>query len=235
MGISIVIPVYNEGENIKATIAEIEKKIKCPYAISIVYDREEDNTIPVVKELMSANKPITLLKNKYGRGALNAIKTGFETVNAEAILVVMADLSDDLSNVDEMLEKLNQGNAVVCGSRYVRGGRQLGGPLFKKTLSRLAGVSLYYLARIPTHDVTNSYKLYRKSLLNEIVIESNGGFELGMEIVIKAFIKGYGVAEVPSTWTDRSAGESRFRLWKWLPSYLHWYFYALKGKWLGTK
>lgn len=72
----------------------------------------------------------------------------------------------------------------------------------------------------------------RPTLLNDIKIESNGGFELGMEIVIKASLKGYKITEVPSIWRGRGTGESRFRLWKWSPKYMHWYLYAVRGKFI---
>ena len=142
----------------------------------------------------------------------------------------MADLSDDLAAVSPMLARMREGCDVVCGSRYMRGGRQKGGPLLKRILSRLAGVSLHFLAGVPTHDVTNSFKMYRKQLLDRLTIESSGGFEVGMEIVVKTFAARGKIAEVPTTWTDRSAGTSRFRLWKWLPKYLHWYWFALRSR-----
>jgi len=225
--INIIIPVYNERENIEDTLLEIKTKIKTPHNIFIIYDFDEDNSIPVVKDLMQNNKNIYLIKNKYSRGVLNAIKTGFDTINNGVVLVVMADLSDDLNKIDRMFKKINEGYDIVCGSRYMKGGKQIGGPKFKKFLSRLAGVSLHYLSGIPTHDVTNSFKMYNKSVLDDIEIESNGGFELGMEIVVKAFLKGYKITEVPSTWRDREKGKSRFRLWKWLPKYIYWYLLAL--------
>jgi len=228
--INVVIPVYNERENIKKTLDEIEGKIKTSHIIFFVYDFDEDNTIPIVKNFQKNNNSnIVLVKNKYGKGVLNAIKTGFETVEGGIVLVVMADLSDDLSTVDEMFREINNGYDLVCGSRYMKGGKQIGGPWFKKLLSRAAGVSLNYLVGIPTHDVTNSFKMYKMNILNDITIESNGGFELGMEIVVKAWIKGYKITEVPSVWRDRCAGESRFMLVKWLPKYIHWYLLAVKN------
>jgi hypothetical protein len=120
------------------------------------------------------------------------------------------------------------GYDVVCGSRYARGGRQLGGPRLKRFLSRMAGLSLHYVTGLPTHDATNNYKMYRKSYLDEVSIESRAGFEIGLELVVKAFVHGYRVGEVPTTWRDRSAGQSRFRLWQWLPHYLRWYIYAFR-------
>jgi len=90
-------------------------------------------------------------------------------------------------------------------------------------------ISIQSLVGIPTYDVTNSFKMYTKKALHAIGIESNGGFELGMEIVIKAFLRGYKITEIPSIWYDRDMGESRFRLWKWLPKYAYWYWYGVTG------
>lgn len=225
--VNIVIPVYNEGKNIRNTLFEIENKVKTPHRIFTMYDFDADNSLPAIRDFMENNRNIYLVKNKYGKGVLNAIKTGFESIDNGVILVLMADLSDDLAKVDEMFKRINEGCDIVCGSRYTRGGKQIGGPKLKKFLSRLAGVSLYYLAGIPTHDITNSFKMYTKKVLSDIRLESNGGFELGMEIVIKAFLKGYKITEVSCIWQDRKEGDSRFRLWKWLPKYMHWYWFAI--------
>ncbi len=228
--INIVIPVYNEAENIGNAMHEIQDKIRTLANICIIFDFDEDNTLPVVKKLSKKNSRIHLVKNRFGSGVLNAIKTGFDAVGDGIVLVTMADLSDDLGKVEEMVKKMNEGYDLICGSRYMKGGRQVGGPWLKKMLSRLAGISLYYLIQVPTHDITNSFKMYSKKLLDDIQIESRGGFELGMEIVIKSFFKGYRITEVPTTWHDREAGESRFRLFKWLPKYFRWYMFALYHK-----
>jgi glycosyltransferase involved in cell wall biosynthesis len=227
--LNIIIPVYNEGDNIGNLYREIKSKVSTPHRILIIYDFDEDNTLPSVRSLQKGDDRLVLIKNNFGRGVLNAIKSGFKSATNGPCLVVMGDLSDDLSIVDTMVEKYRQGFRVVCGSRYMRGGKQIGGPLLKRTLSRCAGLSLYYLFRIPTHDITNNFKLYDKALLDELVIESQGGFEVAMEITVKAYKKGYPICEVPTTWHDRTAGESRFRLWKWLPYYLKWYFFAIQG------
>jgi len=224
--LSIVIPVYNEGENILPTIKSLEDKVKTPHQIYIVYDFEEDTTVPVVKNLPG----IVLLKNKYGRGALNAIKSGLEEAKGDAVLVTMGDLSDDYSIVDEMYKRIENGAGVVCGSRYMKGGKQIGGPPLKTFLSRMAGISLHFLSGIQTHDISNSFKMYSKKVLNDIRIESTGGFEIGMEITVKAHLKKYRVEELPTTWTDRAEGKSNFKLAQWLPKYLHWYFYLIRNQ-----
>jgi dolichol-phosphate mannosyltransferase len=222
----IVTPVYNEGESFSALYRAVKDNIKTPHELIVVYDFDEDTTVPVARKHAKKDKTVILHKNTIGRGALNALKSGFMYVKQGPVLVTMADLSDDLSMVDAMYEKYLEGAAVVCGSRYMKGGKQLGGPPLKRTMSRLAGVSLHWLRGLPTHDVTNNFKLYDKALLDSITIESEGGFEIGMEITVKAFRRKSKIMELPTTWTDRTAGESNFKLWKWLPSYLHWYFYA---------
>lgn len=230
--ISIVIPVYNEGENISIAIDKIEKEVTYPHLINIVYDFDDDTTIPVVNKIQpNYQTKINLVRNKYGRGVLNAIKTGLETAESKFVIVTMADLSDPPSVINEMYKKAEEENAdIVCGSRYMKGGKQIGGPFVKSLMSKCAGLSLYYLAQIPTHDATNSFKLYRKTFLNNMQIESTGGFELGIELVVKAFINGYKICEVPTLWTDRVAGKSNFKLLEWLPSYLKWYFFAFKNR-----
>ena len=226
--LGIIIPVYNEGANIKATLQAIEQKIKTSHKIYIVYDFDQDNTLPVTKEMQQKGLPIELLKNPV-RGVANAIKTGLKNAPHDYLLVTMADLSDDYSTVDEMYRRIMQGGYdIVCGSRYMKGGKQIGGPIFKKLLSRIAGVSLKYITNLPVHDVTNSFKLYKKTMVDAIDIQSDSGFEIGMEIVVKAYFTGYKITELPCTWTDRQAGHSRFRIFKWMPKYLRWYFYALK-------
>lgn len=225
--VSLVIPVYNEGENVPYLFEGIAEHIGADPEILICYDFDEDNTLPAVREFESRFPNTRLVKNTYGRGPLGAIKSGFDAASKPAVIVMMADLSDDLKCVTRMVELSREGYHLVAASRYMRGGKQIGGPLLKRTLSRLAGVSLHYLAGVPTHDSTNSFKLYTKELLNSVKIESTGGFELGLELTVKAHLRGMRIAEVPSTWLDRTAGESRFRLWKWLPSYLRWYRLAI--------
>jgi dolichol-phosphate mannosyltransferase len=227
--LGIIIPVYDEAANISRTLDAIQELVTTPHVVYIVYDFDEDNTLPVARTYQNKGFDIRFLKNP-ARGCLGAIMTGLAKAEADYLLVTMADMSDDYSVVDRMYRLMLDGFDLICGSRYMKGGRQIGGPLIKKTMSRMAGVSLCYLAGIPTHDVTNSFKLYRKSMVDTIAIESDGGFEIGMEIAVKAFISGYRVTEVPCTWTDRAAGESRFKVAKWTPKYMRWYLKAFRKR-----
>lgn len=223
----IITPVYNEGDNFPELYKQVKKLVKIPHKLIVVYDFDKDNTVPIVKEYQKKDKDLILHKNNISKGVLNALLSGFDYVKSGPVLVIMADLSDDLKIVDKMYAEYQKGASVVCGSRYMKGGKQIGGPWLKRTLSHLAGVSLYWIRRFPTHDVTNNFKLYDKKLIDNITIESKGGFEIAMEITVKAFKKNLVIKEVPSVWRDRTAGETNFHLFKWLPSYLRWYFYAL--------
>jgi len=232
MKIDIVIPVYNEAGNIKKNLDSIQKGIagsSDEHTVDIVYDFEEDNTLPVVRSIQSRYKfTINLVKNKKS-GVCSAIKTGFDNATGDYVLVTMADGSDDYTTLPRMADKAREGFDVVCASRYMKGGNIYGGPFVKKTLSRLAGLSLNLFTGIPTHDITNSYKLYKRAMLKNLVIESDAGFEISIELPAKAFVQGYKITEIPSNWHDRTEGKSRFKLFKWLPKYMRWYWFLLSN------
>jgi dolichol-phosphate mannosyltransferase len=234
--LTIVIPVYNEGANFRALWGELTSSIKTPFTALVVYDFDGDNTVPVAREIIAGGETrFTLVKNAYGRGVTNAIKTGLEAVESGPVLVTMADLSDEMTAVDRMYELYQQGFDVVCGSRYMKGGRLIGGPFFKQLMSRVSGLTLHCFRGVPTHDATNSFKLYDAAMVHDVKVESVAGFELGLELTVKAFLNGYRIAEIPSVWRDRTAGTSRFRIMQWLPHYLKWYFYAFRPKRQGQR
>jgi dolichol-phosphate mannosyltransferase len=229
--VDFVMPVYNEGENVGHALEEIYASVPLPKRVLVVYDFDEDNTVPVVRRLAPQFPGVELVKNTIGRGALNAMRAGIAAAKAEVVVVTMADLSDDLPVVTRMVGLIrDEGYDVVCASRYMRGGRQIGGPFVKGLLSRVAGLSLHWLSGIPTHDATNSFRAYRRGVIQGMEIESRGGFELALELTAKAYATGKRITEVPSTWRDRMAGESRFKLMAWLPHYLRWYMFAIKNR-----
>lgn len=228
--LSIVIPVYNEPDNIGPTLRRITEQVGTPHEILVVYDFDADTTVPVVREFQPSLPSVRLHRNDLGRGVLNAMKAGIAGSAAPLVLITMADGSDELDRVDEMVRLADSGASVVAGSRYMKGGRQIGGPILKRVLSRAAGLSLHWLARVPIHDATNNFKLYRRDFLDSVTIESTGGFELAIELTAKATLSGHRLAEVPTTWRDRTAGESRFDLRAWLPRYLRWYLYIYRGR-----
>jgi len=231
--LSIVCPVYNEADNVGPLMDELVASVSVPFKLIVIYDRDDDTTLPVIRaRAESFPAAIKLVKNAYGRGALNAVKTGLECASSStAVAVIMADLSDDLKVLNRMYEHIAANRYdVVCGSRYMRGGRQIGGPPLKAALSRAAGISLHLLTGLPTHDATNNFKMYRGTFLAATRIESGAGFEIALELVVKAHVAGWRIGELPSTWRDRVAGKSRFDLRRWLPHYLRWYGYAFRSR-----
>lgn len=229
--LKIVIPVYNEGENFPGLRSALQGRIRSPFEVFIIYDFDLDNTIPAVQRAIEeGDSRFHLLKNTIRPGIVGALQTGFRSVRRGPVLVLMGDVSDDLGIVDQMLDLYQQGYHLVAASRYTHGGQRLGGPLFKRTLSKWAGLTLHWFRRLPTSDATNAFKLYDAEMLNCLNLESRGGFEISLEIAVKAFLAGYRIVEVPTTWRDRIHGESRFQMWRWLPLYLRWYFYAFRPR-----
>jgi len=226
--LSIVLPVYNEAENIVPVLRGLEAVVRTPHEVLVVYDFEADTTVPVVRALQRDLPNVRLERNRLGRGVLNAMKVGIDASRGELVLISMADGSDEPEVVDRMVTLARAGADVVAASRYVRGGRQIGGPRLKTLLSRLAGLSLHLFAGLPVHDATSNFRLYRRSFLRSVTIESQAGFELALELTVKAHRARRSMAEVPTTWRDRTAGTSRFQLRRWLPQYLRWYLLAFR-------
>ena len=187
--LSIVLPVYNEGGNISKQIEELERKLKYDHELLVVYDFDEDTTVPVVKKLQKRYKSVKLIKNTFGRGVINAVKTGFKKSNGYATVVMPADLADDPNTINKMFAKIISGYDIVCATRYSKGGKKMGGGFLKTTLSRLAGLMSPILLGIPTTDIANGFKIYRKDVLRSIKIESTGGWEYSCELIIKAHQK----------------------------------------------
>lgn len=228
--LSIVLPVYNEGEAVEPILRALSAAVRTPHEIVVVYDFDADTTVPVVARLAAEIPGLRGLRNDRGRGVLNAMKAGIAATTAPYVLISMADGSDEPGVVDPMMALARNGADVVAASRYMRGGRQLGGPLLKRLMSRTAGLTLHWFAGVPTHDPTSNFKLYSRRFLEATTIESTAGFELALELTVKATLAGRKVAEVPTTWRDRTSGQSNFRLRKWLPHYLHWYGVAFRGR-----
>ena len=232
--LQLVVPVHNEGDNVRA-LHDALVAAEVPFtSLKFVYDFDGDTTLPVIADLQAADARLVASKNEYGRGVLNALRWGFSHAGAGPVVVVMGDNSDRLDIIPEMVRLWRAGATVVSPSRYMRGGEQHGGGFVKSGLSRLAGVSLKLLG-FPTADPTNNFKLYDGAWLRAQRIESVGGFEVALELTVKAFEQGCSIVELPTVWRDRTFGQSNFRLFKWLPHYLSWYFRAIRALLFGPK
>jgi dolichol-phosphate mannosyltransferase len=224
--VSIVMPAYNEDEQIVPILDRLFESVRLPCEVLVVVDTPDDTTIGVVEEYAVKEPRLRCLVNTYGPGPANAIRFGIDAAAAPVTVVTMADGCDDARQIDELARLVERGVAVAAASRYMAGGQQVGGPVLKATMSRMAGRSLRLLAHVGTRDATNSFKAYATDFVREAGIDSRDGFEIGIELTAKAKRLGRPVAEIPTIWLDRQAGVSNFKVAKWIPSYLRWYKFA---------
>ncbi len=224
--VSIVIPVHNEDEAIRACLTRILTAVTVPSEVIVVFDDPEDTTVTVLEEYRRHDPRVVPTHNTSGRGPARAIRYGIDRAVAPVAVVTMADGSDDPEQIDGLCKLVERGVVIACASRYMSGGQQIGGPFLKSTLSRLAGLSLFWLARVGTRDATNSYKAYSTEFVREVGIESDAGFEIGLELVAKARRLRRPVAELPTIWLEREHGTSNFKMRQWIPRYVRWYRFA---------
>jgi glycosyltransferase involved in cell wall biosynthesis len=223
---SVVVPVHDEGASVVACLDRLTREITSRCEIHVVYDTLEDSTRPYVESYAAHDPRVVPTLNTYGRGPANAIRFGIDAARGDVVVVTMADGSDDPTQVEQLVRLVREGAVIAAASRYMRGGRQLGAPRGKSALSRLAGLSLFVLARAGIHDATSSYKAYDRAFVNRVGIESTAGFEIAIELVAKARRRRLPVAEIPTTWHERTTGTSNFKVLRWLPYYLRWYVHA---------
>jgi dolichol-phosphate mannosyltransferase len=228
--VSIVIPVYDEGDAILGCLDRIFQSVTLPCEILVVYDDPSDSTLPYLEKYAKAESRLVPIHNTDGPGPARAIRFGIEHASAPVAVVTMADGSDDAEQIDELCKLVERGVVIAAASRYMSGGQQIGGPMLKSTLSRLAGLSLYWLARVGTRDATNSFKAYSTEFVRSVGIESDTGFEIGIELVAKARRLRLPIAEVPTIWLERAHGASNFKVARWTPRYLRWYRFAFGPK-----
>lgn len=221
---TVIIPAFNERKNIIKTIENLSIIYGPTIDVLVVVDSHTDATIESFNSISSKPDCYRLLVQSYGVGPANAIRFGIDNSKSDCVIVMMADGSDDCRTIDELSNLVSRGVVVACASRYMSGGQQIGGTRLKKFLSKSAGRLLYMFAGVGTHDPTNSFKAYARAFVNQVKIESRNGFEIGIELVSKAHRLGQPIAEIPTIWLDRTDGDSRFLLTKWVPKYLRWFF-----------
>jgi len=231
MELDIVIPVYNEGDNILAVLSSLEEHVRTPFRVLLCYDHDDDTTLTAVREPPAF--PLRFIKNR-GRGSHGAVLTGFEESSAPAVLVMPADDDYNAPRIDAMVGQLRSGCEIVAASRFMPGGCMKGCPWLKAVLVRSSAFVLYHVAGVPTHDPSNGFRLFSRRVLDTIPIESTLGFTYSLELLAKCHRLGWRIGEVPVAWHERRRGASRFRVGKWLPHYLVWFFYCFETA-LGLK
>ena len=233
--LDLVVPIYNEGKKILTLLKLFEKNIKTKFRVLLCYDYENDDIFNFKKYFKNFHFEIILVKNK-GQGPCTAIKEGLYYDGQSDCTIVYP--ADDLINhniIDKMYSKFTLGDHVVVASRFIEGGSMKGCPIIKSFLVRVASSTLYFFSSIPVRDASNGFRLFSRKLLNEVNIESKLGFAYSLELLAKCNRIGFKIGEIPAQWEERSEGSSRFKILKWLPDYLYWYFYGIGTTWFRLK
>jgi dolichol-phosphate mannosyltransferase len=224
--LSVVIPARGEGTRICSVLDQVLDATRLSCEILVVVDHPDDCTAAVVHAYAATQPVVRCVVNSYGHGPARAIRYGMDAARARVLVVMMADGSDDTTQVDELAGLVERGAAVAAASRYMPGGQQVGAHAVKQLLARVAGLSLRLLARTGTCDPTNSFKAYSAEFVRTAGVQSRRGFTVSIELTAKARRMRQPVAEIPTRWTERLDGRSSFRLAAWLPAYLRWYLYC---------
>ncbi len=228
--LSVVVPVFKEGEAVDPVLRALAAGITTTHEILVVYDFDEDPTVPVIERLHAELPAIRGLRNDLGRGVLNAMKAGIAASRGTYVLISMADGSDEPQIVDPMVALAREGADVVAASRYMRGGRQVGGPPLKRLMSRTAGLTppLVRRRRHPRPD--EQLQALLASPARRHAHRERGRLRAGAgahgEGDARRPPRGRGAHDVAGP----DGGQSNFKLRKWLPHYLRWYGVAMRGR-----
>jgi dolichol-phosphate mannosyltransferase len=213
--LSVVIPAFNEEQNIAHTVQELEAALsveKIPYELIIVNDNSRDRTAEVVASLMAASPAIRTVNRQAPEGFGRAIRAGLEVVKGEVVVICMADCSDDPRDVVAYYMKIEEGYDCVFGSRFIKGGRVEHYPLAKLIVNRIVNKSIQWLFWCPFNDLTNAFKAYRTHVIRTCGPYRACHFNVTIEMSLSALIHQYRIAQVPISWRGRTWGSSNLRL-----------------------
>jgi glycosyltransferase involved in cell wall biosynthesis len=229
--LSILLPVRNEGINLRIMVKLLKAVVEVPHELLIVYDTTDDDSIPVVRGMQGDYPNLRLVHNQKGRGVLNAIRAGVEAANGDYILLFAADEVGPVLAIEDMLALTKEGCDMVSCSRYAHGGRRLGGSLVGGVLSRLANRIFHAMAGCVLSDATTGIKLFRRRLFATLNLEARPiGWAVTFEMAMKAQLAGWTLGEVPVISIDRLyGGKSTFRLGPWTGEYLRWFLWGVRN------
>ena len=226
MKLDIIIPVYNEDENIVRLLKSLEDEIVCNFRVLICYDSESDRTLKYVKNSNVINKEILLIKNPK-QGPNSAIIEGINSSIAEIILIYMADDFENVKIINNMINLIERGNDLVMASRFIPGGNMVGAKKIKKLITIIGSYLIYCFARIPFKDCTNAFKMFSAGLKNKIKLNSTTGFTFALELTAKSYLLNFKIIEIPSIWIEATNRKSNFKVLKWLPYYIYWLLFSI--------
>jgi dolichol-phosphate mannosyltransferase len=213
--LSVVIPARNEEHCIAATIEHLYQELlthSIPHEIIVIDDGSSDNTWNLLNKIQVTTPTLRPLQNEGAHGFGYAVLYGLDHMKGDTAVIVMADESDDCTDVTRYWEKLNEGYDCVFGSRFMNGSIVVDYPWFKYILNRLANSLIRFLFKLPFNDTTNAFKCYRKKVLDGCRPFVTRHFNLTVELPLKAIIHGYRWAVIPIHWKNRRKGLAKFKI-----------------------
>ncbi len=213
--LSIVIPARDEEGCIASTVEHLHLELslnKIPHNIIVVDDGSKDRTWAILTELSQKMPELQPVQNTGQHGFGRAIVKGLDEMKGDAVVIMMADESDDCRDVVRYWHKLNEGWDCAFGSRFMRGGGVIDYPWFKLRVNRLANSFIRALFGIKLNDTTNAFKAYRKTVIDGCRPFLSPHFNLTVELPLKAMVRGYSWAVLPITWRNRRTGEAKLKI-----------------------
>ena len=221
--LSIIIPAHNEEKNLGKTVNDLTivlQKEQVPYEIILVNDNSSDTTPEIIKELMDNNSNIKTIDRKPPSGFGRAIRSGFELISGEAVVICMADSSDDPLDVIKYYNKLEEGYDCVFGSRFIKGSSVKNYPMAKLLVNRIVNKIIQWLFWCKFNDLTNAFKAYRTEVIRSCGPYRACHFNITLELSLSALARKYSICQVPVNWYGRTWGSSNLSLKKMGRRYL---------------
>lgn len=213
--LSIVIPARNEEGCIASTVEHLHLELRLnqiPHEIVVVDDGSTDRTWEILQALRGTVPELAPVQNLDQHGFGRAIICGLDNMKGDAVVIMMADESDDNRDVVRYWKKLQEGWDCVFGSRFAKGGGVIDYPRHKLIANRLANRFIKILFRIPLNDTTNAFKAYRRTVIDGCRPLLAPHFNLTVEIPLKAIVRGFSWTVIPITWRNRRTGEAKLKI-----------------------
>ncbi len=233
MRLTVLIPAHNEGGAIVPTIRAIEGVLQgagIPHEILISLDHCTDDTAQVIADLATQLPSLRATVNPNPGGYGFAVRHGLDVYRGDAVVVVMADASDDPRDIVTYYRKLEEGFDCAFGSRFIHGAAVRNYPWSKLALNRMANWVVRVLFRERYNDFTNAFKCFRREVIDGCRPLLSNHFNLTVELPLKAIVRGYSWTVVPTNWYGRAAGESNFLIKEMGSRYVYIILYALIEK-----